>query len=79
MIAFAALMTARYQTGTTGTFRTCQGDTSEHYDSRALDWMNILGPITAAAVKAVQSRAKLAPTGVVSGATWVAIEKQMPR
>jgi Putative peptidoglycan binding domain len=39
VIAFAALMTARY-TGATGTFRTCQGDTSEHYDSRALDWTN---------------------------------------
>jgi peptidoglycan hydrolase-like protein with peptidoglycan-binding domain len=35
------------------------------------------GPITQAAVKAVQSRAKLAPTGVVSGATWVAIEQQI--
>jgi hypothetical protein len=38
--AFAALMTARYKTGAMGTYRTCQGDTSEHYDSRALDWMN---------------------------------------
>jgi len=37
------------------------------------------GPITQAAVKAVQSRAKLAQTGVVSGVTWVAIEKQMRR
>ena len=37
------------------------------------------GPRTKVAVTAVQSRAKLAPTGVVSGATWVAIEKQMRR
>jgi peptidoglycan hydrolase-like protein with peptidoglycan-binding domain len=37
------------------------------------------GPITAAAVRAVQSRAKLAPTGVISGWTWVAIENQMLR
>jgi len=35
------------------------------------------GPVTEAAVKAVQSRAELAPTGVVSGWTWVAIESQM--
>jgi hypothetical protein len=40
VIAFAALMTARYQTGGTGTYRTCAGDTSEHYDSRAVDWTN---------------------------------------
>ena len=39
VVAFAALMTARYKTGTTGTYRPCQADTSEHYDSRALDWM----------------------------------------
>ena len=37
------------------------------------------GPITSAAVKAVQSSAKLARTGVVSGWTWVAIENRMPR
>ena len=37
------------------------------------------GPITRAAVKAVQSRAKLAPTGVVSGVTWDAIESQIRR
>ncbi|HEY5248580.1 MAG TPA: peptidoglycan-binding domain-containing protein [Dermatophilaceae bacterium] len=37
------------------------------------------GPLTAAAVKAVQRSAKLAQTGVVSGWTWVAIEKRMPR
>ena len=34
-------------------------------------------PITSAAVKAVQSRAHLAPTGVVSSVTWVAIDNQM--
>ncbi len=37
------------------------------------------GPGTQAAVKAVQSRAKLAPTGVVSGVTWDAIESQIRR
>jgi peptidoglycan hydrolase-like protein with peptidoglycan-binding domain len=37
--AFAALMTEQYKAGTMGTFRTCLSDTSEHYDSRALDWM----------------------------------------
>jgi len=37
------------------------------------------GPGTTAAVKAVQSRAKLTPTGVVSGVTWVAIERQIKR
>jgi len=37
------------------------------------------GPMTLAAVKAVQSRARLAPSGVVSGATWVAVEKQIRR
>jgi peptidoglycan hydrolase-like protein with peptidoglycan-binding domain len=35
------------------------------------------GPITWAAVKAVQRLAKLAQTGVVSGWTWVAIENRM--
>jgi peptidoglycan hydrolase-like protein with peptidoglycan-binding domain len=38
--AFAALMRAHYMTGATGTFRPCQADTSEHYDGRAVDWMN---------------------------------------
>lgn len=43
--AFAALMRARYKTGTVGNYRPCQGDTSEHYDSRALDWMlNVKNP-----------------------------------
>lgn len=37
------------------------------------------GPLTAAAVKKVQLSAALAQTGVVSGWTWVAIEKAMPR
>lgn len=39
VVAFGALMRARYQTGYQGTFRPCQGDTSEHYEGRALDWM----------------------------------------
>jgi peptidoglycan hydrolase-like protein with peptidoglycan-binding domain len=37
--AFAALMKANYKTGVTGISRSCQADTSEHYDGRALDWM----------------------------------------
>jgi lysozyme family protein len=37
------------------------------------------GPMTAAAVKAVQRSARLAQTGVVSGWTWVAVENRMPR
>ena len=37
------------------------------------------GPKTQAAVRSVQSRARLAPSGVVSGLTWVAIEKQIRR
>jgi peptidoglycan hydrolase-like protein with peptidoglycan-binding domain len=37
------------------------------------------GRTTLAAVKAVQSQAKLAPSGVVSGVTWVAIERQIRR
>jgi peptidoglycan hydrolase-like protein with peptidoglycan-binding domain len=37
------------------------------------------GPKTAAAVMVVQRSAKLAPTGVVSGWTWVAVENRMPR
>jgi peptidoglycan hydrolase-like protein with peptidoglycan-binding domain len=37
------------------------------------------GPITRTAVKAVQSRARLATTGVVSGVTWDAIESQIRR
>jgi hypothetical protein len=39
LTAFGALMTATYKTGAIGKFRTCLGDTSEHYDSRAMDWM----------------------------------------
>ena len=39
VIAFAALMSARYKTGSISTYRPCQGGTSEHYDSRAMDWM----------------------------------------
>ncbi|MEO6143786.1 MAG: peptidoglycan-binding protein, partial [Dermatophilaceae bacterium] len=37
------------------------------------------GPATRASVMAVQSRAKLARSGVVSGVTWVAVEKQIRR
>jgi hypothetical protein len=39
VVAFGALMTARYKAGAMGTYRPCQGDISEHYESRALDWM----------------------------------------
>jgi hypothetical protein len=39
----------------------------------------VFGSVTGASVKAVQSRARLAPTGVVSGWTWVAIERQIAR
>ncbi|MEP7036423.1 MAG: peptidoglycan-binding protein [Actinomycetota bacterium] len=39
VIAFATLMKNNYKTGLTGISRTCSGDTSEHYDGRALDWM----------------------------------------
>jgi hypothetical protein len=43
--AFAALMKARYKTGPVGTYRPCQGDVSEHYDGRAMDWMlNVKNP-----------------------------------
>ena len=37
--AFGALLTARYKIGYKGTYRPCNSSTSEHYDSRALDWM----------------------------------------
>jgi len=37
------------------------------------------GPRTTTAVKAVQSKARMARTGVISGWTWVAIENRMPR
>jgi peptidoglycan hydrolase-like protein with peptidoglycan-binding domain len=39
----------------------------------------VFGARTAAAVRAVQVKAKLARTGTVSGWTWVAIESRMPR
>src|SRR5471030_1767540 len=51
--AFTDLMKATYNpwlakakyTWQAGTFRTCLGDVSEHYDSRALDWMlNVKSP-----------------------------------
>ena len=52
--AFAALMTARYRTGAQGSFRTCQPDTSEHYEARALDWMlNINNPTQRAIANSV--------------------------
>jgi hypothetical protein len=52
--AFAALMTARYKTGATGDYRPCQGDTSEHYESRALDWMlNVNNPTQKAIANSV--------------------------
>jgi Putative peptidoglycan binding domain len=42
---FAAWMRARFKTGYIGTYRPCAGDTSEHYDSRAMDWMlNVKNP-----------------------------------
>jgi Putative peptidoglycan binding domain len=45
VVAFNALMTARYKTGGVGTYRPCMGDTSEHYDGRASDWMlNVNNP-----------------------------------
>jgi len=37
--AFIALVRTRYKTGYMGTYRPCASDTSEHYDSRAMDWM----------------------------------------
>jgi peptidoglycan hydrolase-like protein with peptidoglycan-binding domain len=37
--AFGDLMLATYRTGSYGVSRYCQGDVSEHYDGRALDWM----------------------------------------
>jgi len=52
--AFAALMTARYGTGAMGTYRPCLGDTSEHYESRALDWMlNVTNPTQRAIANSV--------------------------
>ena len=54
VVAFAALMTARYKTGATGTYRPCDGSTSEHYDSRALDWMlNVNNPTQKAIANSV--------------------------
>jgi hypothetical protein len=52
--AFAALMTARYKTGAQGFYRMCQPGASEHYDSRALDWMlNVNNPTQLAIAKSV--------------------------
>jgi hypothetical protein len=54
--SFAALMRATYKAGTMGTYRPCQGDTSEHYDGRAMDWMlNVNNP----AQKAIANRVTL--------------------
>jgi len=52
---FAALMRAKYDpTGYIGTYRPCAGDTSEHYDSRAMDWMlNVKNPAQKAVAKSV--------------------------
>jgi len=50
VVAFAALMTGQYKTGTVGTYRPCLGDTSEHYDSRAMDWMLNVNDATQKAV-----------------------------
>jgi peptidoglycan hydrolase-like protein with peptidoglycan-binding domain len=44
--AFADLMKAHYKTGVAGTNRPCQGDVSEHYDGRALDWMLNVNNVT---------------------------------
>jgi peptidoglycan hydrolase-like protein with peptidoglycan-binding domain len=54
VVAFAALMTAQYKTGAMGTYRPCTGSTSEHYDSRALDWMlNVNSPTQKAIANSV--------------------------
>jgi hypothetical protein len=37
--AFIAQLRKDYKVGYIGTYRPCAGDTSEHYDSRAVDWM----------------------------------------
>ena len=43
--AFNALMKARYNSAGVGLYRPCLGDTSEHYDGRATDWMlNVRDP-----------------------------------
>jgi hypothetical protein len=54
VVAFTTLMTTRYTIGAKGTFRSCQGDISEHYDSRALDWMlNVNNPAQKAVANSV--------------------------
>jgi hypothetical protein len=54
VVAFAALMAVRYRTGAQGTFRQCQGTTSEHYENRALDWMlNVNNPTQKAIANSV--------------------------
>lgn len=52
--AFGALMTARYKIGYKGTYRPCNSATSEHYDSRAMDWMlNVNNPTQKAIANSV--------------------------
>ena len=52
--AFYAAMSARYRTGAAGTYRPCQSGASEHYDSRALDWMlSITNPTQKAVANSV--------------------------
>jgi hypothetical protein len=54
VVAFASLMLVRYRTGAQGFYRPCQGSTSEHYDSRALDWMlNVNNPTQKAIANSV--------------------------
>jgi hypothetical protein len=54
VVAFAALMRARYKTGYIGTYRPCTRSTSEHYDSRAMDWMlNVNSPTQKAIANSV--------------------------
>ncbi|HEX7537475.1 MAG TPA: peptidoglycan-binding domain-containing protein [Dermatophilaceae bacterium] len=54
VVAFAALMRARYKTGYIGTYRPCTRSTSEHYDSRAMDWMlNVTNPTQKAIANSV--------------------------
>lgn len=56
LTAFATLMKSRYKTGTVGTYRPCQGDTSEHYDGRAMDWtLNVKNPQQRAVASSVLS------------------------
>ena len=52
--AFAALMSAQYKIGAKSTYRACVSGTSEHYESRALDWMlNVNNPTQKAIANSV--------------------------